>query len=208
MSSRFTWTIALHLAWFPALFVAWAAIAGQSGSPVPDNWPVLERILDILGVSARVSMFLFVLVPVAWYAALKGSRWNAAYPILLLLDCGGTVVLSLNELAHAPPRPVFVVSSYDRCCHFGRNIPTLDAVGKPIRDGDLLVIRSTPGSDTPLPDTPEQAAQRKAWNGQIVVAAGTMPGGALRFQPTGADVGHAAPGFCLWPDNVVHMRMH
>jgi hypothetical protein len=201
----FKWTIALHLSWFPALFVAWGAIAGQSGSPVPDNWPVLARILDILGVSALVSFLLLGLMPVAYSAASKGKRWAAAYPILLLLDCGATLVLCLSDLAH---KPAFAAPRHNPCWRVAQEIPALDAEGKPIQSGDLLVIRSTPGSDGPLPDTPEQAAQRKVWDGRIVIAAGTIQGGALRFQPTGEDLAREAPRFCLWPDNVAHVRTH
>jgi hypothetical protein len=208
MSRMFKWTIALHLSWFPALFVAWGAIAGQSGSPVPDNWPVLARILDILGVSALVSFLLLGLMPVAYSETSKVKRWAAAYPILLLLNCGGTVVLSLTDLAHTQPQQAFVAPRHNQCWRFGKEIPALDAVGKPIRPGDLLVIQSAPGSDGPLPDTPEQAAQRKAWDGRIVTAAGTMQGGALRFNATGEDGAREAPRFCLWPDQVVHVRMH
>ena len=54
MASRLKWTVALHLAWIPALLVAWFAIAGEYGNPVPDNWPVLERITDIIGASLQV----------------------------------------------------------------------------------------------------------------------------------------------------------
>jgi hypothetical protein len=129
----FKWTIALHLTWFPALFVAWGAIAGQSGSPVPDNWPVLARILDILGVSALVSFLLLGLMPVAYSETSKGKRWAAAYPVLLLLNCGGTVVLSLCDLAHTPPQQAFVAPRHNQCWRFGKEIPALDAVGKPIR---------------------------------------------------------------------------
>jgi hypothetical protein len=168
----------------------------------------LARILDILGVSALVSFFLFGPMPVAYSAESKGKRWAAAYPISLLLDCAGTVVLCLSNLAHTPPHPTFAAPKHNQCWRFGQEISASDAVGKPIRSGDLLVIRSAPGSDGPLPDTPEQAAQRKAWDGRIVSAAGTMQGGALRFLPTGEDVAREPPRFCLWPANVVHWRTH
>jgi hypothetical protein len=109
---------------------------------------------------------------------------------------------------HTSPQPAFVAAPHHRCWRFGQEIPAVDAVNKPIEPGDLVVIRSTPGSDGPLPDTLVQAAQRKAWDGRVVVVAGTMQGGALRFHPTGADVAREAPQFCLWPDNVVHVRTH
>src|SRR5207253_2587294 len=84
---------ALHLAWFFVLFIAWGWAAGQSGSPVPDNWPLLERFLDVLWMSTRLSLLLLVLAPVAWYAASKDSRWSLGYPILLFLLCGVTVMV-------------------------------------------------------------------------------------------------------------------
>jgi hypothetical protein len=95
-SRLFGWfqaALALHFACFLALFVAWGAIAGQSGSPVPDNWPVLERMLDIIGDSALATLLLLVLAPLAGWAAARGRRWAAVYPVLLLLDCVATVVL-------------------------------------------------------------------------------------------------------------------
>jgi hypothetical protein len=201
---KLKWTVALHLAWFPALFVAWAAIAGQSGSPVPDNWPVLTRILDVLGVSFVASLLLLLIGGSTVYLS---RRWAAVYPILLLLNCGGTVAVCLGELAQTPPKPAFVAPPHNPCWRFGKEILAVDAVGKPIRFGDLVVIRSTPGSDGPLPDTPEQAAQRKAWDRRIVVADGTMQGGALRFHSMDTDLAGHAPRFCLWPDNVVHARL-
>ncbi len=44
-----------------------------------------------------------------------------------------------------------------------------------------------------------------AW---VVIAAGTIQGDALRFGPTGADAARDTPQFCLWPDNVEHLRAH
>jgi hypothetical protein len=202
------WTAALHVAWFPALFIAWMFIAGQYGNPVPDNWPVLERILDRLVTSAKLSPLLFVLTPVAWYAAYRRSRWALSYPIALLLACIGTVALCLLELTQAPPRPAFVAPPHHGCWRFGREIPAVDAVGKTIRPGDLLVIRSAPGSDALLPDTPEQAAERKAWDGVTVMFDGTIEGGALRFHRIGVAPAWERPQFCLWPDNVRHLRTH
>jgi hypothetical protein len=208
MSKWIIWTIALHLAWFPALFIALGWIAGQSGSPVPDNWPALERTIGILVMSAKVSWCLFLLTPVAWYAASKDSRWSLCYPILLFLVCGSTVALCLRELSQPIPQPAFVAPPHHRCWRFGREIPPVDAVGKPIRPGDLLVIRSAPGSDGPLADTPEQAAERKAWDGVIVMVDGTIQGGALRFHRIGVAPAWERPQFCLWPDNVRHVRTH
>jgi hypothetical protein len=201
-------TIALHLAWFPALFFALMAIAGQSGSPVPDNWPALERTTDILVMSAKLSLLLFVLTPVAWYAADRGSRWALSYPVLLFLFCGSTGVLCLRELSQPIPRPAFVAPPHHPCWRFGPEIPPVDAAGKTIRPGDLLVIRSAPGSDGPLPDTPELAAERKAWDGVTVMVDGTIPGGALRFHRIGVAPAWERPQFCLWPDNVTHVRTH
>ena len=208
MSNLVKWTTALHLAWFPVLFFAWMAIAGQYGNPVPDNWPVLERILDLLVMSAKLSPLLFVLTPVAWYAASRHSRWALGYPIGLFLVCGGTAVLCLLELTHAPPRPAFVAPPHHPCWRFGPEIPPVDAIGKPIRPDDLVVIRSAPGSDALLPDTPEQAAERKAWDGVIVMVDGTLQGGALRFHRIGVTPSYERPQFCLWPDNVRHVRTH
>ena len=207
---RFKWAIALQLAWFPALFITWLMIAGESGSPMPDNWPTLQRILHILEVSALASFALLVLAPAAYSAASTGARWAAPYPVLIVLNCGGTVLLGLIELAHAPPPPPArsFAAPHEPCWRFGTIIPPVDALGKPIRPGDLLVIRPASGADNPLPDTPGQAAQRKAWEGRVVIAAGTIQGGALRFGPTGADAARDTPQFCLWPDNVEHLRTH
>lgn len=102
MSRSLKWTIALHLIWFVVLFFAWGSIAGEYGNPVPDNWPTLEHILDILGVSALVSFILLGLIPVAYFFVSRGKRWAMVYPILMLLNCGGTVVLCLSHLVHTP----------------------------------------------------------------------------------------------------------
>jgi hypothetical protein len=169
MSNLVEWTAALHLAWFLALFIAWGWMAGQSGSPVPDNWPLLERALDILVMSARLSLLLLVLAPVAWYAASKDSRWALGYPVLLFLVCGSTVVLCVLELSQPIPRPAFAAPPRHPCWRAGPEIPAVDAVGKPIQPDDLVVIRSAPGSDAPLADTPEQAAERKACLGKAAV---------------------------------------
>jgi hypothetical protein len=208
MSTVFLWTIALHFACFFAYFVAWFAIAGQSASPVPDNWPALARMLDILGTSALATALLLALTPAAAFAASRSSNRTGYAPVLLLLQCAGTVALCLLELAHTPARPAFVAPPQRPCWRFGPEIAAEDALGKPIQAGDLVVIRSVPDSHAPLPDTPEQAVQRKAWKGHIVVVDGTMQGGALQFRPTGADITREAPRFCLWPDNVVQLRMH
>jgi len=209
-SRSFLAALALHFACFLALFVGWFAIAGQSGSPVPDNWPMLERMLDILGVSAWVALLLLAVAPLAAWAAVKGSRWQLVYPALLLLNAAVTVALCtvLATRDPAPAQPAFVATPHHPCWRFGQVIPAADAVGRPIRPGDLVLIRPVRGSDNPLPDTPEQAAQRKAWQGRIVMVEGTMQGDSLRFRPVGADAGRAAPQFCLWPDNVEHVRMH
>jgi hypothetical protein len=208
--SGFKWAIALQLAWFPALFIAWGVIAGQAGSPRPDNWPTLERILGIIEVSALASIVLLGLAPGAHSFVSRGARWAAAFPVLIVLNCGGTVLLGLSELAHAPPPPPArsFAAPHEPCWRFGKIIPTVDALGKPIRPGDLVVIRPASGADNPLPDTPVQAAQRKAWEGRVVLAAGTIQGGALRFAPARADAANETPLFCLWPGNVEHLRTH
>jgi hypothetical protein len=208
LSNWIMWTAALHVAWFPALFIAWMFIAGQYGNPVPDNWPALERTMGILVMSAKVSWLLFVLTPVAWYATYRRSRWALSYPIALLLACIGTVALCLLELTQAPPRPAFVAPPHHRCWRFGREIPPVDAVGKMIRPGDLVVIRSGVGSDALLPDTPEQAKEREAWNGVVAMIDGSIEGGALRFHRIGVAPAWERPQFCLWPDNVRHLRTH
>jgi hypothetical protein len=207
MSTLVEWTAALHLAWFLALFIAWGWMAGQSGSPVPDNWPLLERALDILVMSARLSLLLLVLAPLAWYAASKDSRWALGYPILLFLVCGSTVVLCVLELSQPIPRPAFAAPPRHPCWRAGPEIPPVDAVGKPIQPDDLVVIRSAPGSDAPLADTPEQAAERKAWDGVTVMVDGTIEGGALRFHRIGVAPAWERPQFCLWPDKVRHVSL-
>lgn len=241
MFGRFQAALALHFACFLALFVAWFAIAGQSGSPVPDNWPVLSRMLDFIGVSALATVVLLAVAPLAAWAAFRGSRWHAVYPALLLLNGAVTVALCAvlatqdpipaflippdDKAAQAQPRqaylhvpnqapvpvssePSFAEAPHHPCLRVGQSTPTVDAVGRTIRPGDLVVIRPPAGSDGPLPDRPGQAAQRKSWAGHVVMVDGTVQGGALRFRPTGEDVGREAPGFCLWPENVEHLRLH
>lgn len=196
-------TIGLHLVWFPALFMTWLMIAGKSGSPVPHNWPQLSRILHTLEVSFLVSLLLLVLAPVAWFAAARGKRWAVAYPILLFLNCGVTVALSVWELAHMPPEPV-PTPPLHRCFRFSKSMPTTDATGRPLRPGDRVVLRSFPGSDNPKPDTSDQAFQRKVWDGRIVIVTGFVEGGAIRVRPTEEEWVRDEPHFCVWPDNVVY----
>ncbi len=107
MAGRSTWLVAFHIAWIPALGIAWLVLAGQSGSPVPDNWPAIARAMDIVGTSLLASLLLFALplvpLPAAWLAARR--RRAAAYALLLALDCAGTVALCLHALAQEPPVP-------------------------------------------------------------------------------------------------------
>ena len=106
---KFLAALALHFAMFLGLFVAWGAIAGQSGSPVPDNWPILARMLDVIEVSMQASLLLVVLAPLAAWAAVRGSRWYVAYPVLLFLDCIVTVGLCEIAPMREAPLPVFRV---------------------------------------------------------------------------------------------------
>jgi hypothetical protein len=63
-----------------------------------------------------------------------------------------------------------------------------DAVSRTIRPGDLVVAWQATGADGPLPDTPEQAAQRKAWVGH-------------RQNRGTSTIRHG-------PENVEHVHMH
>src|SRR5687768_7202550 len=107
-------TIGLHFVWFFALFIAWAMIAGKSGSPVPHNWPQLSRILDALGVSFLSSLLSLFLAPGVWLAAAGGRRWVVGYPILLFLNVSATIAFSVWQLAQMPPEPAYVAPNH-RC---------------------------------------------------------------------------------------------
>jgi len=207
---KLKWATALHIAWFPFLFLAWGVIAGQSGSPMPDNWPAMVRMMDIIAVSGIAAFFLLALTALAWGGIDRKGNWAVAYASLLLLNCCVTVGLCAREVVHMPPAAVHVASPrpVDPCWRLGAALPAWDASSKPIRHGDVLMIRSLPGSDNPLPDTPGQAAQRKAWEGRFVVVTGFVQGGALQVQSTGADGAGEKPAFCVWPGNVVHVRTH
>jgi hypothetical protein len=90
--------------------MAWLMIAGESGSPVHDYWPALERVQHVIAMSFLPSALLLPLGPAALSAAIKGQRWAAAYPILLLLNCAGTVALGLYE-RYRSPVPVVATST-------------------------------------------------------------------------------------------------
>lgn len=205
---KFDRTIALNIIWLAGLFVAWGFVAGQAGSPVPYNWTRLARIAHALELSFLVSLVLLMLAPAAGIAARRGKPWAVAYPVLLLLGCVATLGFSLYQLAHMPPKPVFARSDPPhRCSGRGEPVPALDAVGRPVRRGDLVILWSSPGADGPEPDTDKQAFQRGVWNGRIVMVTGFVRGGALRVLPTDTDMGSAEPHFCVWPDKVARMPM-
>lgn len=208
MRMKFDRTIALNIIWLAGLFVAWGFVAGQAGSPVPYNWTRLARIAHALELSFLVSLVLLMLAPAASIAARRGKPWAEAYPVVLLLGCVATLGFSLYQLAHMPPKPVFARSDPPhRCSRRGEPVPALDAVGSPIRRGDLVILWSSPGADGPEPDTDKQAFQRGVWNGRIVMVTGFVRGGALRVLPTDTDMGSAEPHFCVWPDKVARMPM-
>ncbi len=205
---KFDRTIALNIIWLAGLFVAWGFVAGQAGSPVPYNWTRLARIAHALELSFLVSLVLLMLAPAASIAARRGKPWAVAYPVVLLLGCVATLGFSLYQLAHMPPKPAFVRSDPPhRCSRRGEPVPALDAVGSPVRRGDLVILWSSPGADGPEPDTDKQAFQRGVWNGRIVMVTGFVRGGALRVLPTDTDMGSAEPHFCVWPDKVARMPM-
>lgn len=103
IAGRLAWLVAFHVAWIPALGVGWLALAGQSGSPVPDNWPAIAHAMDVVGVSFQASLLLFALplvpLPAAWPAVRR--RRAVAYAALLALDCAATVALCVHALASA-----------------------------------------------------------------------------------------------------------
>ncbi|WP_292042460.1 hypothetical protein [Massilia sp. UBA6681] len=208
MRMKFDRTIALNIIWLAGLFVAWGFVAGQAGSPVPYNWTRLARIAHALELSFLVSLVLLMLAPAASIAARRGKPWAVAYPVVLLLGCVATLGFSLYQLAHMPPKPVFARSDPPhRCSRWGEPVPALDAVGSPVRRGDLVILWSSPGAEGPEPDTDKQAFQRGVWNGRIVMVTGFARGGALRVLPTDTDMGSAEPHFCVWPDKVARMPM-
>lgn len=204
------WVTALHIAWFPVLFLAWGIVAGQSGSPLPDNWPAMARMIDIIVMSGIAAFFL--LVPAALASGGIDRRGNLAmaYMSLLLLNCCATVGLCAWEIVRMAAVPAYVASPrpVDPCWRLGAALPAWSSPNKPIRYGDVLMLHLPPGSDKPLPDTPGQAAQRKAWAGRFVVVTGFVQGGALQVRSTGADGAGEKPAFCVWPDNVVPVRTH
>lgn len=92
--------------WFAGLILAWAFIAGQAGSPQPDNWNVLERVLDIVGSGIPAFLALLVLAPLAAIAARDGRRWAGIYPVLVLAACALQAALCLHVLAEQGGVPV------------------------------------------------------------------------------------------------------
>lgn len=75
-----------------AAVIAWAYLAGQSGSPQPDDWPRLSRILDFVERSLLPLLILCIVAPVAWRASMRGKAWGI-YPVPILLALSLAVVV-------------------------------------------------------------------------------------------------------------------
>lgn len=88
--------------WLGALVLAWAFIAGQAGSPRPDNWATLKRVLDIVGAGIPAFLMLLALAPPVAIVARDGKRWAGIYPLLVMAACAVQAALCLYALAGTP----------------------------------------------------------------------------------------------------------
>jgi hypothetical protein len=63
---------------------AWLSIAGEAGSPQPENWPQLSRTLGAIERSLLPLLAISIAAPFAWRASTQGKRWGI-YPVPILL---------------------------------------------------------------------------------------------------------------------------
>jgi len=64
--------------------VAWLSIAGEAGSPQPENWPQLSRTLDAIERSLLPLLAISIAAPFAWRASIQGKRWGI-FPTLAVI---------------------------------------------------------------------------------------------------------------------------
>lgn len=74
--------------------VAWLSIAGEAGSPRPENWPQLSRALDAIERSLLPLLVISIAAPFAWRASTQGKRWGIyLVPVLLIVTLAVLVLL-------------------------------------------------------------------------------------------------------------------
>jgi hypothetical protein len=64
--------------------VGWLYFAGESGSPQPDNWAQISRILGFIERSLLPLLAICIVAPFAWRASTRGKAWSI-YPVPILL---------------------------------------------------------------------------------------------------------------------------
>lgn len=89
--------------WLAGSMLVWFLIAGEAGSPQPDNWQTMERILEIVETGMLPCLLLLILTPFACSAARKGRRWAGILPVLLIGLCTAQLWMCQRELAIERP---------------------------------------------------------------------------------------------------------
>lgn len=209
---------ALAMIWLLALCAVWMDIAGQAGSPRPDDWDRLERILDVVQSGLLPALILAGLTPVAWFAE-RWSRWLACFhPTLLAILCADLYMAYLAVPAHQAPafaavshRPPQLVGTRPAagaatdpptlCWPLGESPLPTDVGALTLKIGDLALIQSVPEVYTSIAADPAQAARIRAWVGRMVRITGVSPGGGVWFAPADAAGPPDTPRLCLrWSD--------
>jgi hypothetical protein len=192
----------LAIAWLLAQVIVSIYLAGQAGSPRPDNWDAMERILDVITVGVLPTLLLVVLTPMAWFGARDGARWAAFHPILLTLICVAQLIPCFREWANLPParEPPLVL-----CWPHGMSPAPMDAHAYDVKAGDLVTIQSLPEVYNAALKGPGQAAQLRAWIGRTVTVTRIGKDGGIWFTPIGLPPTGEAVQFCLRRGDVIRV---
>lgn len=89
--------------WLAGSVIVWFVIAGDAGSPEPDNWQTMLRILDIVETGMFACLVMLILTPFACIAARQGKRWPGILPVLLIVLGTAQLWMCKRELAIERP---------------------------------------------------------------------------------------------------------
>jgi hypothetical protein len=195
----------LAIAWLLAQVLAWGYLAGQAGSPRPDNWDAMERILDVIEAGVLPTLLLVVLTPMAWFGARNGARWAAFHLALLILICAAQLIPCLKEWTNTPPAPKPPLAL---CWPHGTSPAPMDAKAYDVKAGDLVTIQSIPDVYAAALKDPRKAAQLQAWVGRTVTITHITKDGSMWFTPIGTPPTGYALQFCLRRGDIMRVPTH
>jgi hypothetical protein len=218
----------LAFAFLIAQIAVWSHFAGQAGSPRPDDWDAMERVIGVVESAMLPSMALLALNLLTWGAARKGLSWVWLHPLAVVVAASVELVLCVHTWTHPPPvavpdgpgefwpghprRPAANVGPPILCWPRGKSPLPSDVGTYQLNIGDLATIQSIPGVYASIAKDPAEAAQISSLLGKTVRITGFSPEGGIWFAPIGAASSAAAPAdppkICLRPSDLVRVRTH